>query len=41
MVGKGAVCAVPTIYCWTAILNGGHAEFIIGRAFVRPVGSAQ
>src|SRR5882724_12710514 len=40
MVGKGAVCAVPTIYCWTAILNGGHAEPVIGRAFARPGGFA-
>jgi hypothetical protein len=25
-VGKGALCAAPTIYCWIDILNGGHAS---------------
>src|SRR5882757_7337948 len=31
---------IPTIYSWTAILNGGHAEPVIGRAFARPGGFA-
>jgi len=38
-VGKGALGAVPTISP-IAALNAGHAEFIIGRAFARPVGFA-
>jgi len=38
-VGKGAPCAVPTTDV-IAILNGGHAEPVIGRAFARPVGFA-
>src|SRR6266404_7529070 len=39
VVGKGAPSAVPTTDV-IAILNGGHAEPVIGRAFARPVGFA-
>ena len=39
-MGKGALRAVPTIYHQTTMLNGGHAEPVIGRAFARPVGFA-
>src|ERR1700730_6406902 len=38
-MGKGAPRAVPTISF--ANKHGGHAEFIIGRAFARPGGFAQ
>ena len=31
---------MPTIYLQVVILNGGHAEPVIGRAFARPVGFA-
>jgi hypothetical protein len=38
-VGKGATAPCPP-FIDSLTLNGGHAEFIIGRAFARPVGFA-